>query len=334
MAKKKTLKSYQSKVTKAKTAYNKARTTYTTNNKKLGDLKSRRSKAKTIAEKNSLDGKIKQATKSTKKAKGKVTKTKGAYNKAKSNLAAFKKSQAAERRKDALNKKKKIIVKMQKDKPGYWKAKRPFVIPKYPRSVNSYVYIDNTTESETVTTDLTTNSIAPGQYVNHYTQTSPVQHQIDGKLGGSLISEIKGLKEQFDSLKRWSTNGTEIELHHGQRQSNHSVLTSVAANFDAPRDNAVPVSVAIQDVKWAKSEISKKSKKKTTTNKGANTGKKTATKGTRKDTKPKAGKYLTIKKGDTYWGYHVSFGTSIAKLRSWNGFPDKALPIGKKIRVK
>ncbi|CAJ1227163.1 hypothetical protein LZY01_19750 [Levilactobacillus zymae] len=334
MAKKKTLKSYESQVTKAKGAYNKANRIYISNNKKLGGLKTKRVKAKTTAEKNSLDRKIKTATRVTNKAKGKVTKTKGDYNKAKSNLASFKKSQAAERRKAALNTKKKIITKMQKDKPGYWKAKRPFVIPKYPRSVNSYVYIDNTTESETVTTDLTTNSIAPGQYVNHYTQTSPVQRQIDGKLGGSLISEIKGLKEQFDSLKRWSTNGTEVELHHGQRQSNHAVLTSTASNFDAPRDNAVPVSIAIEDVKWAKSEVSKKSKGKATTKKENNTGKKAETKGTRKANKPKAGKYLTIKKGDTYWGYHLSFGTSIAKLRSWNGFPDNKLPIGKKIRVK
>lgn len=334
MAKKKTLKSYNSQLTKAKSAYNKAKNTYNANNKKLSELKSRRSKAKTTTEKNSLDGKIKRATESTKKAKGKANKTKGTYNKAKSNLAAFKKSQAAERRKASLKLKKKIIAKMQKDKPGYWKAKRPFVIPKYPRSINSYVYIDNTTESETVTTDLTTNSIAPGQYVNHYTQTSPVQHQIDGKLGGSLISKMKGLKEQLDRLKRWSTNGTETELHHGQRQSNHAVLTSVTSTYDAPRDNAIPVSITIEDVKWAKSEVSKKSKSKTITKKSNNTGKKTPTKGTRKTNKPKAGKYLTIKKGDTYWGYHVSFGTSIAKLRSWNGFPDKALPIGKKIRVK
>ncbi|MFC6275600.1 LysM peptidoglycan-binding domain-containing protein [Levilactobacillus tangyuanensis] len=43
---------------------------------------------------------------------------------------------------------------------------------------------------------------------------------------------------------------------------------------------------------------------------------------------------MTIKKGDTYWGYHMKFGTSIKKLRSWNGFPDRKLPIGKKIRVK
>lgn len=334
MAKKKTLKSYNSQLAKAKAAYNRAKNTYNTNNKKLSELKSRRSAAKTAAEKKALDEKIQRASNSVKKAKRKVTKAKGAYNKAKSNLASFKKSQAAERRKAALNLKKKIIAKMQKDKPGYWKAGRPFVIPKYPRSINSYVFIDNASESETITTDLTTNSIAPGQYVNHYTQTSPVQHQIDGKLGGSLVSEVKGLKKQFDTLKRWSTNGTETELHHGQRQSNHSVLTSVAANFDAPRDNAVPVSITIEDVKWAKSEVKKKSSKKTTTTKGNNTGKKSATKGTRKDTKPKAGKYLTIKKGDTYWGYHVKFGTSIAKLRSWNGYPDRALPVGKKIRVK
>ncbi|WP_304057849.1 LysM peptidoglycan-binding domain-containing protein [Levilactobacillus namurensis] len=334
MATKKTLKSYQSAMSKAKTKYNKAKTTSSKDKKALSTLKNKLAKAKTAGAKASLEKKIRAANKSVKKANNRVTSTKNAYTKAKNNLATFKKSQAAERRKASLALKKKIIAQMQKDKPGYWAAGRPFVIPKYPRSISSYVYIDNSTESETTTVDMTTNSIAPGQYINHYTQMSPVQRQIDGKLGGSLVSKVDGLKKQFDRLKRWSSNGTELELHHGQRSNNSVVLTSVAATFDAPLDNAVPVSISIQDIKWAKGGKVKSAKKTTTSKKANNTGAKTPTKGDRSKAKPKAGKYLTIKSGDTYWGYHVRFGTSISKLRSWNGYPDRRLPIGKKVRVK
>lgn len=334
MATKKTLKTYTQKMTAAKTNYNKAKSAYTQNIKSVSTLQSKLSKAKTSSEKSTLQSKIKSANKSVKNAKQKVTKTKRAYTKAKGNLASFKKSQAAEKRKATVKLKKKMITQMQKDKPGYWAAKRPFVIPKYPGTMHSYVFIDNTTESETSTSDMTTNSIAPGQYINHFVQNQPTQRQIDGKLGGSATSKVSGLKKQYNMLRRWGRNGTEVELHHGQRGSNSAVLTSTGLTFDAPRDNALPVSVSLEDVKWATSEVKKSSKKKTTVKQAAGSGQKSPTKGTRKAAKPKSGKYITIKKGDTYWGYHNSFGTSIAKLRSWNGFPDKKLPIGKKVRVK
>lgn len=330
MAKKKTLTTYKKAYTTAKTKYNQANTTYNKNKSQLTRLKKQLSTVTSSRERASLQNKIELADTSTKRAQSKRASTKASYTKAKHNLASFKKNDPAEKRKASVKLKHKIITIMQKEKPGYWKAKRPFIIPKYPRSIHSYVYIDNTSESETTTTDMTTNAIAPGQYINHFAQNSPTQHQIDGKLGGSATSKMAGLKKQFNSLKRWATNGTEIELHHGQRTSNSAILTSVAANFDAPRDNALPVSIALQDVKWARSEIKKKSKTKATKKKGNNVGDKSATKGSRN----KKGSYLTIKKGDTYWGYHLRFGTSIAKLRSWNGFPDKKLPIGKKIRVK
>jgi len=334
LATKKALKTYTRKMTTAKTAYNKAKSTYTKNEKAVSTLKTKLSKAKTASEKSTIKSKITSANKSVKKSKKKVTKAKTAYTKAKSNLASFKKSQAAEKRKATVKLKKKMITQMQKDKPGYWKAKRPFVIPKYPGTVHSYVFIDNTTESETSTRDMTTNSIAPGQYINHFVQNQPTQRQIDGKLGGSSTSKVPGLKKQYDMLKRWGKNGTEVELHHGQRGSNSAVLTSTGLTFDAPRDNALPVSVSLEDVKWATSEVKKSSKKKTTGKQEAGSGPKSVTQGTRKKSKPKAGKFITIKKGDTYWEYHVSFGTSIAKLRSWNGYPDRKLPIGKKVRVK
>ncbi|MFC6275601.1 phage baseplate protein [Levilactobacillus tangyuanensis] len=285
MASKKTLATYNSAVSKAKTKYNKAKSTYTKDNKAVATLNKKIKSAKTTAAKNKLKGKLKKAQRTANKAKTAKNKASTKYTQAKSDLSSFKKSQAAEKRKATLQLKKDILAKVQKDKPGYWKAGRPLIIPKYPGTINSWVFIDNTSESETSTTDITTNAISPGQYVNHYTQVSPVQHQIDGKLGGALSSGdggLGGLNKQFDNLEHWSQRGTEVEIHHGQRPTNSAVLTSVAANFDAPRDNALPVSVSAEDVKWAETMVKKTGPKK------KNTGPKSSKKGTKKATKPKA----------------------------------------------
>lgn len=334
MATKKTLATYTKAVTKAKSKYNSAKTNLKKNTKELNKLNMELKAATSVVSKHKLSSMVKMASLSTKNATRAVTKAKKAYTKANNNLATFKKSLPAERRKATLKLKKDMIAQMQKDKPGYWANGRPFIIPKYPGSIKSYIFIQNNSESETIQTDITTNAISPGQYTNHFSQTSPVQRQFDGKIGGAQVSQVSDLKNQFDKLKRWSSRGTEVELHHGQRTSNSAVLSSVGINFDAPRDNAIPVSITMQDVKWAETMVKKSSKKTTSKKKGSNSGKKSPTKGSRKKAKPKAGKYLTIKKGDTYWGYHIKYGTSISKLRSWNGFPDRRLPIGKKVRVK
>ncbi|HBF73706.1 MAG TPA: hypothetical protein DDW71_00400 [Lactobacillus sp.] len=326
MALKYTEEYYASEVTKAKTKYNSALKTYNSNKKKEADYSAKIAKVKGKLS-NSQQIKMGTVYASMLSSRSVLGTAEAKYTIAKSNLADYKKNQAAEKRKATLQLKKDIIAQMQVDKAGYWAAGRPFIIPKYPGTKNSYVFIDNISESETSTTDITTNSISPGQYVNHFTQTTPTQRQYDGKLGGTSVSEEPGLKKQLDMLKRWSMIGTEVEAHHGQRETDSAVLTSVASTFDAPRDNAVPISLTLQDVKWAQGNIKQTTKKN-------NTGKKPTTKGSRKKVKPKAGKYVTIKKGDTYWGYHLKYGTSVAKLRSWNGFKDRYLPIGKKVRVK
>lgn len=44
--------------------------------------------------------------------------------------------------------------------------------------------------------------------------------------------------------------------------------------------------------------------------------------------------YHVVKKGNTYWGLSKKYGTSISQLRTWNKYPDRAIPIGVKLRVK
>lgn len=50
--------------------------------------------------------------------------------------------------------------------------------------------------------------------------------------------------------------------------------------------------------------------------------------------KKEDGTFVTVKAGDTYWGWWKQYGTSIDQLRSWNKWPDRQIPIGARARVK
>ena len=46
------------------------------------------------------------------------------------------------------------------------------------------------------------------------------------------------------------------------------------------------------------------------------------------------GTYVTVAPGNTYWGWMMKYGTSIAQLEAWNKWPATLIPIGAKARVK
>ncbi|MFP7481249.1 LysM peptidoglycan-binding domain-containing protein [Weissella paramesenteroides] len=49
---------------------------------------------------------------------------------------------------------------------------------------------------------------------------------------------------------------------------------------------------------------------------------------------PSSGVYVTVRPGNTYWGWWVKYGTPIQTLRNWNHWPDRRIPIGARARVK
>ncbi|WP_156403187.1 phage baseplate protein [Secundilactobacillus kimchicus] len=327
---------YEKALKTALNYYNKFKNIYNADSK-LKDQLAEKYQHATVAEKEKLRKQIFAVQQAMFIASGNMSKYKAKYSAAKKKLAPYKAQES--KRKKTIKNKEQSLNNAKKEKPGYWAAGRPLIMPKHPGTTHSYVYIDNSTETESSSTSMTSNSISPGQYVNHYTQMEPTQHQIDGKLGGSLKSMdpdsgIAGLKKQYDMLKRWSENGTEVEVLHGQRPTKSAVLTAVSANFDAPRDNAVSVSVTYQDTKWAKSATTKTSKSGSNGKKSKN---KTDSNPKKKGDKSKKGKgphYTKIQKGQGYWFFHKKYGTAVATLMAWNGWPEGKLPVGKRIRVK
>lgn len=335
MATNATLKKYQAAQQQALANYNVAKAR---NNQARADAKkiaAQLNKTKDPAKRLKLEKQFNAANQAVITTERQLAKRKATYSKAKGNVSKIKKSSAAKKKQDYTALKSKMMEKMQKDDTEFWEANMPYIMPTHPGSENSYVFVDNQTQTESSSTEITSNALSPGQYINHYTQMSPTQHQIDGKLGGALDSDVTELKKKYDMLKRWSENGTEVELHHGQRESNSAIITAVSANFDAPRDNAVPISITLQNVRWAKDATVTKSKGKTASKKKkkATAKKKTPTKGTRKKSNKAPGQYAVIKGGATTWAFHVKTGTAVTKLQNWNGFTGK-LPEGKKMRVK
>lgn len=49
---------------------------------------------------------------------------------------------------------------------------------------------------------------------------------------------------------------------------------------------------------------------------------------------PPAATYVTVVRGNTYWGWMVRYGTPVQQLRDWNHWPDRFIPIGARARVK
>ena len=44
--------------------------------------------------------------------------------------------------------------------------------------------------------------------------------------------------------------------------------------------------------------------------------------------------WVTVRPGNTYWGWWRQYGTPIQTLRNWNHWPDRFIPVGARARVK
>lgn len=266
------------------------------------------------------------AKKALKFSQNGLSKATAMRKKAKATLDAYEKSQKNKnKRKKANERTKKIISHLQSTKN--WKNHQSFVMPAYPGSDHSYVWLFNISETNETDANVSTNAVSAGQYINYYTQSQPRVRSISAALYppmfGYDLDDKAELYKQFRKLEKWARDGTEL-CWHGYHQSKHTVFTQVSSSHDNTSGNTIPVSIAFQDVNWAKSNVSSKSTK------SKSSGKKSAKKGTRKKTT----KYVVVKKGDTYSRWHKIYGTSIADLRKWNGWSDRGIPVGKRARVK
>lgn len=195
------------------------------------------------------------------------------------------------------------------------------------------VFLFATDESETNDSTATTYPIDKDDPVVDHVQRTAKTITINGylydqKAGKRLWSGTKddvsgsGLpkkscRQQYNNLKKWQFDGTELVYKSnaandvGKRVMNkiyykHLFMTNLTKTLDAPLLGMMKISMTFQFAYKAKV---------TTTSKGTknNKGKKTT------GGKYVGAKYITVKKGMTYWGLAKKYGTTVAQLRKWNG---------------
>lgn len=240
------------------------------------------------------------------------------YDKAKTNAARYKHSREA----SALRKKK-ILTKMKKSK--YW-GERAYIMPKYPWSTSSYVFIRVNDEAPAFNTTVASNSAEKGKTNASNPQAQPTTISIQGVLGGDgANSHMKGLKQQAKRLERWSKNGTELTWH-GDHNLASTSITDFTPDFSheigTGGENIINITLTLTQTEYADSNT--KNKKKAKKDTGNKQKKKKSTK------KPKK-RYVVTKRGWTYYYISKKTKTPIKTLEKKNKYKPRAIPIGVKI---
>lgn len=167
-------------------------------------------------------------------------------------------------------------------------------------------------ESISNSVDITSYPVEKGSPISDHVQRKPQSINLSGAIIGP------DYKSKLQKLRDIMRSGTPI-TYVGRATAKDVLISSIEDNRDTSMLNGSYVSIQLQFIRIAK----------TPWKKVKNSGKKQKV-----VKKSSTAVYHTIKKGDTYWGLSRKYGTSISQLRKWNKWPDRAIPIGKKARVK
>jgi LysM repeat protein len=180
------------------------------------------------------------------------------------------------------------------------------------------LYIDDEQLNNSVTA--TAYPVDQGEPITDHIQQQPQTLS----LTGSIVKE-SGYKADLRYFRNCMRKGT--LLHYtGRTVAKNVIITTINDQRTNALMNGAGVTAELQFIRIVK-------EKWTATKAKAKTAKKTVGKKKKTSNKKTSVQYKTIKKGWTYYWISRKYGAPVSQLRSWNKYPDKSLPIGKKIRV-
>jgi LysM repeat protein len=160
----------------------------------------------------------------------------------------------------------------------------------------------------------TTNPANNNPITNH-TQRESKGWTFDGKVYGANQAEVTA---RWNIMQAWQQAGTPLTYTGAIYHKNILIQELVKTYDEGGFKNAVKFNVTLTNVSFVVSSFVK----------ATNTGFK-------KPSPPATpGVWITVKAGNTYWGWWQKYGTSINQLRAWNKWPDRRIPIGARARVK
>ena len=177
------------------------------------------------------------------------------------------------------------------------------------------------TENEQLENNVSTHPIETGSPLTDHAQMVSKTIDFSGKIKGNSLSEVNN---KYSQLLAWF-HGANMLTFRGAIWQNNLIISHLEKTYDeGGLKNAVKFNMTLTvvysiDLKWQRAKQS---------------GKKQTTKKSKTSSRKSKAVYVTVRSGNTYWGWSQRYGTSISQLRKWNKWPDRFIPIGKRARVK
>lgn len=174
-------------------------------------------------------------------------------------------------------------------------------------------------ESDDTTSDVSSWARDEGSPAKNYARTSGKTVTTTGIITGDTDSESR---TKYNKLLQWNSRHYEL-TYRGKVYYKHLIMTDINRTYDDYETN-IKITMTFQFAYTVKVTTSTG-----TTKTNSNSTASKTTQGTRSSTY----KTITIKSGMTYWALSKTYGKTVKWLESVNKYPATALPIGKKIRV-
>lgn len=181
-----------------------------------------------------------------------------------------------------------------------------------------FIHVENENVSEAVR--VTEYPVEKGSPISDHVERTSPQYTFTAFLLGSDYST------RLQTLKDYMNNGT-IVNYVGRTAASAVLITSINRDYNSNIANGIAFTINVQKIRLSKSPWIKKKAVKPVTRGGKK-------KPTSKKPRPNSKVYHITKKGDTYWDLARKYGTTVSKLRSFNKYPDRRIPIGVKLRIK
>jgi LysM repeat protein len=183
-------------------------------------------------------------------------------------------------------------------------------------------------ESESHKVDATMYAVEKGEPFTDHVAKRPSEFS----LSGLIISD--DWDAALNNLKNMMEKG-EIVKYVGKMIADNVIITDLGGEHGQEIKNGASVRIGLRRIRitrtaYVKAPPKQKPARKPVTEAGK---KKPVEKNpTPVNTKPKA-VYHVVRKGDTYWALAKKYGTTVQKLRDFNKYPDRQIPVGVKLRI-
>lgn len=183
----------------------------------------------------------------------------------------------------------------------------------YIQNGNSKIEIVSSSENESSTSNMTQYPVEQGAPIadNMIFMGGPTT------ISGFLIGD--DAEQNYNTLVEWQKNAIQVSFR-GRIYLKTAGIQSISKGYDRYK-NGFSISITLQPIRIATAVWEKIPQP-------------PVVKQPSPAAKPSTAVYVTVKRGNTYWGWWRQYGTPIQTLRNWNKWPDRFIPIGARARVK